>query len=177
MRAYGLPCGLDVSGGGVSANHHADASVAPSGFDDELVEVVECFLEHLRAAEVERLHGGQRRLLTDVEPNHVLDIGMRQLVVGHSCAEGVDHAECAGAERLEHQLAQWGVQPVGAGAVVDDIDSATVARAWRPEPEPPIVLLELVRLGERNRQLRRDPTMLPVRREELERIAAGHTHG
>jgi hypothetical protein len=85
-------------------------------------------LEDVRATKVERLDRGQQRLLVLVEPDHVLDIRMGELVVRHPGAERVDDADAAGSDRLEQQLADAGVEAVGVGAAVDDVDGVEVER-------------------------------------------------
>ena len=81
---------LDVPRLGVREDRDALPAVAAARLDDELVEHVQGALEYLGPAEVEGLHRGQQRLLIQVEANHVLDIRVRQLVVGDPGAERVD---------------------------------------------------------------------------------------
>ena len=74
-------------------------------------------------AEVEGRDRGQQRLLAEVEADHVLDVGVDELVVGDAGAERVDDAERARAQRLEQQLGRRSVSSaVLVGAPVDDVD-------------------------------------------------------
>ena len=80
-------------------------------------------------AEVDRGHRLHERLLAEVEADHVLDVGVDELVVGHAGPEGVDDADAAGGPRLEQQRRDRGqgavvvAHPVLVRAAVDDVDA------------------------------------------------------
>ena len=145
---HGLAHRLDVPRLGVREDRDALAAVAAARLDDELVEDVHRALEDLGPAEVEGLHRGQQRLLIQVEANHVLDVGVRQLVVGDPGAERVDDADAALAHQLEQQPADRRVEPVRVRAPVDDVD--VVARG------------ELLRLEQRDAERLGGPLVLVV---------------
>ena len=123
--------GLDVLAVGVRRDQDADAAVARAGLEHELVEDVQRLLELVGLREVVGRDGAQHRLLADVEADHVLDVGVGELVVGDARAVLVDQAERAALDGLDQQAADVGVEPVGVGAAVDDVDPARLAQAAR----------------------------------------------
>jgi hypothetical protein len=139
---------LDVPRLGVREDRDALAAVAAARLDDQLAEDVHRALEDLGPAEVEGLHRGQQRLLIQVEANHVLDVGVRQLVVGDAGAERVDDADAALAHQLEQQPADRRVDAVRVRAPVDDVD--VVAHS------------QLLRLEQRDGERRGGPLVLVV---------------
>ena len=93
------------SGFGVRIDDHAAAAAARARLDHELLEAVQRLAQVEGAREVVRRHGAQQRLLAEVEADHVLDVGLRELVVGHAGAERVDRRRacpcaCAGTSSL-----------------------------------------------------------------------------
>jgi len=89
---------LDVLARGVRADHDADAALAVTRLDDELVDLREGRAALLLVDEVERAHGGHERLLVEVEADHLLDVGMDRLVVGDAGAKPVDEAQAASSQ-------------------------------------------------------------------------------
>ena len=129
---------------GARGDQDADAAVAGARLEDELVEHVERFFELLRLCEVVGRDGAQDGLLADVEADHLLDVGVGELVVGDAGAVLVDEPEHAGADGLDQQAAEVGVQAVGVGAPVDDVDPPRLAQAARQQPQLAVAELELV---------------------------------
>ena len=70
-------------------------AVPGARLDDELLEAVERLAQAVGLREVVGAHGRHGGLLAQVEADHVLDVGVHELVVGHAGAERVDHAERA----------------------------------------------------------------------------------
>ena len=113
----------------------ADAAVAAARLDHELVERPALARRTSGRREVVGRHGGQQRLLVEVEAHHVLDVGVEELVVGHAGAERVDEPERA---RARHGSSSSSPDRRSSSAVlvrapVDDVDGARVAaRRSRP---------------------------------------------
>ena len=78
---------------GARSDQDADAAVAGARLEDQLVEDVERLLELVRLREVVGRDRAQDGLLADVEADHVLDVGVGELVVGHAGPVLVDEPE------------------------------------------------------------------------------------
>ena len=92
----------------------------------------------------------------EVEADHVLDVGVRELVVADPGPEAVDHADAAGAQRGRQQRADLGVDLVGIRPAVDAVDLLAVVH------EAIAAQLEVGRRHERQPERAGDPVVLPV---------------
>ena len=84
-----------VGARGTRGDQDADAAVAGARLHDELVEDVERLLELGGLGEVVGRDGAQDGLLADVEADHLLDVGVGELVVGDAGPVLVDEPEHA----------------------------------------------------------------------------------
>ena len=78
---------LEVGAVGVGADDDAVAALPVAGLDDELAQPRRRSSHSLRRGERQRRHGAHLRLLVEVEAHEVLDMAVRELVVGEPVAE------------------------------------------------------------------------------------------
>ena len=78
---------LDVLAAGVRGDQDADAAVAGARLEHELVEHVQRPLELVGLREVVGRDRAQHGLLAEVVADHVLDVGVGELVVGDAGAD------------------------------------------------------------------------------------------
>ena len=86
----------------IRPDHQALAARAVDRLDDELVEAVEHLLERLRVLEPPGVDVREQRLLGEVVPDEVGQVGVDELVVGDAVADRVRDRHVAEA-RGEHQ--------------------------------------------------------------------------
>ena len=161
------PGRLDLRARGARRDQHADAAVAGPRLQHQLVEHVQRFLELPGLGEVVGRHRAQHRLLAEVEADHRLDVGVRELVVGDARPVLVDEPQQPAPHRLDQQPAEVGIQPVRVRAAVDHVDPAVLAQPAREQPQVVAAQLQLARLDERDAELAREPGVLPVGRVVL----------
>ena len=75
---------------GVRRDQHPDAAINATRLEHELVKDVERLGELIRPREIVGRNGAQDGFLADVEADHVLDVGVRELVVGDAGAVLID---------------------------------------------------------------------------------------
>ncbi len=124
-------------------------------------------LDHL-AAEIVQLGGrlrrdrGQQRLLIQEEAHEVVHVAVHELVVRHSRARRVDHAQATAAARLEQQIELGAGEAILVGAVIEHVDRP--GAAVEPGHDPAVAGLEVVDPHGRRAQLARQQLVLPPRR-------------
>ena len=162
----------------VGAHDHAGAAEPLARLHDQLLDPLQHRPAVLRLARVVGAHGPHERLLAQIEAHHLLDVRMRQLVVGGPGAEAVHAGDAAAAQRLEQRLAEPGgpavraAQPALVGAPVDDAD-LDLTPAAEQRPHPPAPLIQLLREDQGDLQ---QPGELPVLPPRAVPRAVGEQH-
>ena len=149
-------------------DHEALAARAVDGLDDELVEPVEHLLERARVFEPPGVDVRQDRLLAEVVPDQVGQVGVDELVVGDAVADRVGDRHVAqprGQQQswaAEHRVGAelQRVEELVVDAAVDHVDPR--GAGGRAHPDPPARAEQVAALDEFDAHEPREQGVLEV---------------